>query len=293
MYIDTSKKSNRSSDYWEKERRDKANEFYAPVKTIKGASEEEKQRSKAADDLYSHAVSSVREPIEALFSWLNEKTNIQRACKCRSTCGLIASVFAVIFANGCYFVFCHQEKSMQKIQQGKELNLCIYTMHMAVWMLGWPLSPEAAKECFLLHFPQKDTIEFKTTNAIYNSPKIENAIKSLSDRSVGTSITVAWNGNKDYALNSPEHRAAIALNPCKITRVETPEWLTEYNRKLYDVKITSPMIYPKYSRTEFNLGKVTIIVHEGLFRYLQDRGWLSKYIAEYNATNWSVLSFVD
>ena len=57
----------------ERERRDKANEFYAPVKSVKGASEEEKQRCKAADDLYSHAVSSVREPIEALFSWLNEK----------------------------------------------------------------------------------------------------------------------------------------------------------------------------------------------------------------------------
>ena len=63
----------RSNDYWEQERRDKANEFYAPVKSIKGAPEEEKQRSKAADDIYSQAVSSVREPIEALFSWLNEK----------------------------------------------------------------------------------------------------------------------------------------------------------------------------------------------------------------------------
>lgn len=79
----------RSNDYWEQERRDKANEFYAPVKSIKGAPEEEKQRNKAADDIYSQAVSSVREPIEALFSWLNEKTNIQRASKCRSTCGLL------------------------------------------------------------------------------------------------------------------------------------------------------------------------------------------------------------
>ena len=184
--------------------------------------------------------------------------------------GLLCLVFAVLI-NGCYYVFWGQEKSMKKLQNSQDLNFyeccSVYTMHMALWIFGWPLSPEAAKECFLLHFPQKDTVEFEITNAIYNSPKIE--------------------------LNSPEHRAAIALNPCKITRVETPEWLTEYNRKLYDVKITSPMIYPKHSRTEFNLGKVTIIVHEGLFRYLQDRGWLSKYIAEYNATNWSVLSFVD
>ena len=30
---------------------------------------------------------------------------------------------AVIFINGCYFVFCHQDKSMAKIQQGEDLNL--------------------------------------------------------------------------------------------------------------------------------------------------------------------------
>ena len=57
----------------ERERRDKANMLYPPVKSVKLASEEEKQRSKAADDLYSQAVSSVREPIEALLCWLNEK----------------------------------------------------------------------------------------------------------------------------------------------------------------------------------------------------------------------------
>ena len=95
----------RSSGYWEQERRDKANEFYAPVKTIKGASEEEKQRSKADDDLYSHAVSSVREPIEALFSWLNEKTNIQRACKCRSTCGLLIHTMGKIAIAFLFLIF--------------------------------------------------------------------------------------------------------------------------------------------------------------------------------------------
>lgn len=55
----------RSSAYWVPEKDRKGNELYAPVK---GASEEERQRSKAADDLYAQAVSSVREAIEALFS---------------------------------------------------------------------------------------------------------------------------------------------------------------------------------------------------------------------------------
>lgn len=92
-------------DYWEQERRDKANEFYAPVKSIKGAHEEEKQRSKAADDIYSQAVSSVREPIEALFSWLNEKTNIQRASKCRSTCGLLIHTMGKVAIAFLYLIF--------------------------------------------------------------------------------------------------------------------------------------------------------------------------------------------
>lgn len=59
------------------------------MKAIKGASITEKQWNKAADDLYSAAVSSVRESIEAFFGWLINKTNIQRAQKCRSSTGLL------------------------------------------------------------------------------------------------------------------------------------------------------------------------------------------------------------
>lgn len=152
-------------------------------------------------------------------------------------------------------------------------------MHMAVWMFGWPLAPEAARECYKLHFPQQDTVEFELSDAMY-SPKIAAACEFLSDKPAGTSVSVAWNGDIDYALNSPEHRAAIALNPCKITRIEDSEPLFDTTR-LYHVKLTSPMIYPEYSRTIFDFKHFKIIIHEGLFRYLQDKGWLSKYIAEY------------
>ena len=79
----------RDNDFWSEEGSRKSNELLTPVKAIKGVSDVEKQRNKAADDLYSATVSSVREPVEAFFSWLNEKTNIQRANKCRSTAGLL------------------------------------------------------------------------------------------------------------------------------------------------------------------------------------------------------------
>lgn len=79
----------RDNGFWNEERTSKNNELLTPVKAVKGAAEAEKQRDRAADGLYSSAVSSVRDPVEAFFSWLIDKTNIQRAQKCRSTAGLL------------------------------------------------------------------------------------------------------------------------------------------------------------------------------------------------------------
>lgn len=76
-----------------------------PVKGIKGQSVWEKQFDKAANDLFSTAVSRVRQPIEALFSWFIEKTDFQRASKVRSTKGLIVHVFGKIAAAFIYLIF--------------------------------------------------------------------------------------------------------------------------------------------------------------------------------------------
>jgi hypothetical protein len=76
-----------------------------PVKAVKGQSEAIKQRNKAADDLFSKAVSKVRQPIESLFNWLMVKTDIQRASKVRSTKGLLVHVFGKIAAAFIYLIF--------------------------------------------------------------------------------------------------------------------------------------------------------------------------------------------
>lgn len=47
--------------------------MYTPVKAIKGQSEQERQRQKAYNDLFSTAVSKIRQPIESFFNRLNEK----------------------------------------------------------------------------------------------------------------------------------------------------------------------------------------------------------------------------
>jgi hypothetical protein len=76
-----------------------------PVKAVKNQSETIVQRDKAANDLYSTAVSKIRQPIEALFNWLIEKTDIQRASKVRSTKGLIVHIFGRIAAAYIFLVF--------------------------------------------------------------------------------------------------------------------------------------------------------------------------------------------
>jgi hypothetical protein len=57
-----------------------------------------KQRNQAADDLYSTAVARLRQPIEAFFNWLIEKTDLQRAAKVRSYAGLLVHIFGKIAA---------------------------------------------------------------------------------------------------------------------------------------------------------------------------------------------------
>jgi hypothetical protein len=69
-----------------------------PVKALKGQSEWERNFSQAANDIYSKAVSTIRQPIESLFNWLIQKTDIQYASKVRSTKGLMVHVFGKITA---------------------------------------------------------------------------------------------------------------------------------------------------------------------------------------------------
>lgn len=78
--------------------KEKGSVMLTPVKAVKGQTELEKQRNKAADDLFSTAVSKVRQPIESFFNWLIEKTDFQRASKVRSTKGLMVHVFGKLAA---------------------------------------------------------------------------------------------------------------------------------------------------------------------------------------------------
>ncbi len=65
--------------------------LYTPVKKEKG-----QYMLDAADRLLSRAISCVRQPIESLFNWIEEKTKIQVASKVRSYEGLMVHIFGKI-----------------------------------------------------------------------------------------------------------------------------------------------------------------------------------------------------
>lgn len=87
-----------NQDYFEQIFNEQNSEMLTPVKQVKGQAIALKQWDQACNDLFSKAVSSIRQPIESLFNWLNERTDIQRASKVRSTSGLIVHIFGKMTA---------------------------------------------------------------------------------------------------------------------------------------------------------------------------------------------------
>ncbi len=67
--------------------------FETPVKRKKG----QESLTEAEKD-FSRAVSSMRQPIAALFSWIEQKTNLSRASRVRSEDGLLVHVFGRLTA---------------------------------------------------------------------------------------------------------------------------------------------------------------------------------------------------
>jgi hypothetical protein len=93
-------------DYFDEHKKQVQNiQMCTPVKAVKGLSEHERQRDRAYNDLFSHAVSKVRQPIESFFNWLNEHTKIQRAHKVRSTVGLLVHAMGKISIAFIYLIF--------------------------------------------------------------------------------------------------------------------------------------------------------------------------------------------
>jgi len=73
--------------------RNQSSDLVTPIKLKKG-----QKKLDSSEKLYSAAVSSIRQPIESLFAWIQEKTGIQLASKVRSYNGLMVHIFGRITA---------------------------------------------------------------------------------------------------------------------------------------------------------------------------------------------------
>lgn len=79
-------------------------QIITPVKLVKGMPMALKQFDQAYNDLFSTAVSKIRQPIESFFNWLQQLTSIQIASKVRSTEGLIVHIYGKIAAALCIWL---------------------------------------------------------------------------------------------------------------------------------------------------------------------------------------------
>lgn len=79
-------------------------QIITPIKEIKGRPTTLKQFDQAYNDLFSTAVSKIRQPIESFFNWLQQMTNIQIASKVRSSNGLIVHIYGKIAAALCIWM---------------------------------------------------------------------------------------------------------------------------------------------------------------------------------------------
>ncbi len=74
------------------------NQLMTPIKDVKGMCPLLKQFDKAYNELYNTAISVIRQPIESLFNWLIQLTNIQNASLVRSESGLNVHIFGKLAA---------------------------------------------------------------------------------------------------------------------------------------------------------------------------------------------------
>ena len=81
------------SKAWKAELASRNVTIVTPTKLVKGQTS-----LKPGETLINSVISAIRQPIESFFNWIQEKTNIEKASKVRSTNGLLAFIFARLAA---------------------------------------------------------------------------------------------------------------------------------------------------------------------------------------------------
>ena len=181
--------------------------------------------------------------------------------------GSLLALFIAIFINGCVYVFALQDRTMHKIKNNEKVSLyekcSIYTMHMAVYMFGWPLSPEAAGEIYRMSFSKnREQTIYAEDDFFMGSPAVQKAQQGLEE---GQRKKIVFKAETAYNTASPDHRVALGVNPGFLYKKDGKVYLESYSH------------YPYYSATPITLFGYKIIIHEGLFHYLEKIHWMHPY----------------
>jgi hypothetical protein len=172
-----------------------------------------------------------------------------------------------------------------------EDRLGIYGLNIAMGVVGYPMYPEASKETLLMMFkPGPAARRIFYSDFSLGSRKLRGPLRDFaaglrqSDSVASETYGPAWIewARSDYRLTEPEARYALALNQTRLrARAER-----RGERWLIDVRHEMEVKYPE-SQYVLLIGRPRLRVEEGLFRVLQNCGWLHPYTAEYRFSVYS------
>lgn len=186
----------------------------------------------------------------------------------KRTIGTILLLLLIIIANACYWLVSDiQTRCVEKIAQGQETSLyekaSILSLHMGICTAGYLYCPDAAWANMQMLLTRKDTIYLHSDSWL--SPQIRQRFRQ------GRLGRMAWNGNTDYALSSPEKDTAILLNWC------TLDIRSIDGRQSYVAQCDYTWRQP--SRTTFSIAPgLSITVYEQLFFELEKAGILKRFL---------------
>lgn len=162
-----------------------------------------------------------------------------------------------------------------RINKNEELNtrekMGIYGCLMMITAFDIIPFPEVGKENFYLFFPDEDGQRTFYSNSILNSPSI---MKEVKKKTLGY---VTW--DKWASVFNPDFRYAVAFDPCLINTVAKEGYR--------EVTLSRDFLYREnhvtIHATNFVRGWFAFRIDEGLFWYLQEKGWLHPYKAIWKA----------
>jgi len=162
----------------------------------------------------------------------------------------------------------------EQVSNGHHLNVIekfnIYGIYIIASTVAYPFFPEASTEFFFMMTPAKNGVRKFESDFFMKSKRLVAAFRKSNTG------TVRWY-QKHYNFTHPESRAALALNICTYKVVRTKE------KTKYEVSV--PIRFPKKCRSTFYKSDLfTIRAEEGLFRYLEEQGWLFGYDAIWTHT---------